>query len=92
MEIGVDTTTSSAGNAIISTIKGPLKTLVIDLAFMFESKKVEYLPERLLGTIRLSRIDLAKAEYLSPEIVAAQLSSETDPDVHGPPTKNVLTE
>jgi len=77
-EVDIDTTTSSAGNAIISTIKGPLKTLVIDLAFLFESKKPEYLPERLLGTIRLSRIDLSKAHHLSTEDIEEQLLGGSD--------------
>jgi len=61
MEVGIDTTTSTAGNAIISVLKEPLTTLVIDLAFMFEGKAAEFLPERLLGTVRLSHLEVPKA-------------------------------
>jgi len=60
LEIDIDTTSSSAGNAIIGTVRGPLKSLVIDLAFIFEGKRAEFLPERILGTVRLSRLEMDK--------------------------------
>jgi len=65
-EIDIDTTTSGAGNAIIGALQGTLKGLVIDLAFVWEGRKPEYLPERLIGTVRLSHLDVEKAQVWKP--------------------------
>jgi len=70
LELVFDTTTSTAGNSVIGSIKGPLKGLVIDLAFVWEGKIKEYLPERILGAVRMSHLDatrMAQARSSDPE-------------------------
>ena len=57
IELGVDIGTSSVANSICKFVIGYLRTLVIDLAFLIESKTEADLPEKLLGVARISQID-----------------------------------
>lgn len=43
---------------------GATRYLVIDLAFVVQGEDEEELPEHILGTVRLSRIDLSQAKQL----------------------------
>ena len=43
----------------------PLRFLVIDLAFVVEAREDEDLPEVLLGSVRLSRMDVNKAPIIA---------------------------
>jgi hypothetical protein len=39
---------------------GYARTLVVDLAFLFEGYNEQTLPERLLGTVRLKNVEFGK--------------------------------
>ena len=57
-EIDVDIGSSRVAGAILGLVKGYTKVLVIDIAFLLESKSAEELPERMLGSARYFRINL----------------------------------
>ena len=57
-EIDIDIGSSRVAGAILGLVKGYTKVLVIDLAFLLESKTTEELPERLLGSARYFRMNL----------------------------------
>ena len=57
-EIDVDIGSSRVAGAILGLVKGYTKVLVIDIAFLLESKTTEELPERMLGSARYFRINL----------------------------------
>ncbi len=44
---------------IIDTVCPRVAKFVIDLAFMMQGEEEDELPERLIGTVRLIRLDLA---------------------------------
>jgi len=48
--------------ALVPLITGAASYLVMDLAFVVEGKTAQDLPERLLGSVRLARIDLSQGE------------------------------
>ena len=70
-ELCLDVTSTSVGSAIVKLVSGYTKVLVVDLAFLLEAKCEEELPERLLGVVRLSHVDLTAAKYLPPAPAAA---------------------
>ena len=45
-------------------VVGAVSRLVIDLAFVIESKEEKQLPEKVLGTARLAKLDLKKARRI----------------------------
>ena len=57
MDIG----SSIVANAIVHLAIGYLTTLTVDLAFLLEAQTESELPEQILGTIRLKKMDLAGA-------------------------------
>jgi len=57
-ELAVDVGSSTVAERVLGICKGVTKNLVIDLAFTIEGKKAEELPERLIGGVRLRRVDL----------------------------------
>jgi len=59
IEVSLDCTTSM-GASIVSVLRAPLREMVIDMAFVLEGKTEAFLPERILGTVRLSHLDTAQ--------------------------------
>jgi len=57
LEVDVDIGSSSVANSVTRFVMVYLKTLVIDLGFLIESKTQAELPERLIGAIRVCRLD-----------------------------------
>jgi hypothetical protein len=57
-EIAVDCASSRAAASVVGMVKGYCKTLVIDLAFILQGNSEDELPERVLGVIRFSRVDI----------------------------------
>jgi hypothetical protein len=57
LEVDVDIGSSSVANSVTRFVMAYLRTLVIDLAFLVESKSEAELPERVLGTIRVCHLD-----------------------------------
>lgn len=57
MDIG----SSIVANAIVHLAIGYLTTLTVDLAFLLEAQTESELPEQILGTVRLKKMDTAAA-------------------------------
>lgn len=60
LEADCDVASSSMAFMLVSLLQSSARYLVIDLAFTIEPREEDCLPEVLLGTMRLSRIDVAK--------------------------------
>lgn len=64
MEIDVDIGSSSAASSVVGLVQPATKSLVVDLAVLLEGTKQDELPEGLLGTVRMSNLDLSTYKYL----------------------------
>ena len=62
--IGVDCDVASnlMASKIVEMVKGQSTQMVIDLAFLLEATELDELPERVLGVVRLNRVNLATAK------------------------------
>lgn len=59
-ELMIDTGSSSVAAGVIRICNGYAKMIVTDLAFLFEGYDEQTLPERVLGTVRLSNVEFGK--------------------------------
>ena len=57
-EIDIDIASNSVANTVVGMVRGVTKSLVVDIAFLFESQSEEELPETILGTVRLQHVSL----------------------------------
>ncbi|KAL7093368.1 hypothetical protein ACP275_11G036700 [Erythranthe tilingii] len=64
LEIDVDISSSSVARGVISLVLGYVTSLVVDLSIVIEGREEAELPEYILGTIRLSRVQLDSAVAL----------------------------
>ncbi|KAL3840706.1 hypothetical protein ACJIZ3_025297 [Penstemon smallii] len=64
LEIDVDIGSSSVARSIVGLVLGYVTSIVVDLAIVIEAKEVEELPEYILGTVRLNRVQLDSAVAL----------------------------
>lgn len=62
LEIDVDIGSSSVARSIINLVLGHVTSLVVDMAVLIEGKEESELPEYLLGTVRVSRVDPKSAK------------------------------
>mmetsp|Transcript_4980 Transcript_4980/g.9631 ORF Transcript_4980/g.9631 Transcript_4980/m.9631 type:complete len:1118 (-) Transcript_4980:203-3556(-) len=65
IEVMSDVGSSKVGSGILNMVKGSAKTLKLDLVFLFESQKIDELPEKLVGGIRMIQFDLKKCENIN---------------------------
>ena len=56
----MDVEVSPVAKHIMSVVRPLSRSIAIDLAFVIEGQEESELPERLLGGVRLHRIDLGK--------------------------------
>lgn len=61
VEVDIDISSSVIANAIVGVAIGYITTLTVDLAFLIEGQDQSELPERILGAIRFSELDVASA-------------------------------
>ncbi|KAL1553748.1 protein ENHANCED DISEASE RESISTANCE 2-like isoform X1 [Salvia divinorum] len=61
LEIDVDIGSSSVARGVISLVLGYVTSIVVDLAIVIEAKEEVELPEFILGTVRLNRVQLDTA-------------------------------
>ncbi|KAB2031573.1 hypothetical protein ES319_D05G313200v1 [Gossypium barbadense] len=61
MEVDVDVASSTVARSVCNLVIGYFSSMVLELAFVIEGNTREELPETLLGTSRLNRVDLSKA-------------------------------
>ncbi|KAG5530732.1 hypothetical protein RHGRI_025633 [Rhododendron griersonianum] len=77
MEVDIDVGSSMGATSIGRLCLGYLTKITIDLAFLIESQAESELPERILGAVRFSQLDVAAAREveLSSDGSAANLQS-----------------
>ncbi|XP_057777942.1 protein ENHANCED DISEASE RESISTANCE 2 [Salvia miltiorrhiza] len=61
MQVDIDVGSSMAATAIVHLAFGYLTTLTVELAFVIEGRTESELPERILGAVRFSGLDGARA-------------------------------
>jgi hypothetical protein len=65
LESDCDVASSSVAQAIVGVIMQYAKLVVIDLAFAIEAREADELPEGILGTVRLSHLDVTKMPVIA---------------------------
>ena len=63
-EVDVDVSSSSVATTVVGLVMGATKSVVVDMAIVMEGHVRDELPEALLGTVRLARVDLMTGRYL----------------------------
>ncbi|KAJ6962811.1 protein ENHANCED DISEASE RESISTANCE 2 [Populus alba x Populus x berolinensis] len=61
LEVDVDIGSSTVANGVLGLVIGVITTLVVDMAFLVQANTTEELPERLIGAVRVSHIELSSA-------------------------------
>ncbi|PIN09380.1 hypothetical protein CDL12_18033 [Handroanthus impetiginosus] len=61
LEIDVDIGSSSVARGVIGLVLGYVTSIVVDLAIVIEAKEAAELPEYILGTVRLNRVQVDSA-------------------------------
>ncbi|KAL3824587.1 hypothetical protein ACJIZ3_020616 [Penstemon smallii] len=64
LEIDVDIGSSSVARGVIGLVLGYVTSIVVDLAIVIEAKEEAELPEYILGTVRLNRVEVDSAVAL----------------------------
>ena len=63
-EVDVNVSSSSVATTVVGLVMGATKSVVVDMAIVMEGHARDELPEALLGTVRLARVDLMTGRYL----------------------------
>ncbi|XVE57330.1 hypothetical protein DITRI_Ditri04bG0082500 [Diplodiscus trichospermus] len=61
LEVDIDIGSSTVANGVLGLVIGVITTLVVDMAFLVQANTTEELPERLIGAVRVSHIELSSA-------------------------------
>lgn len=61
LEIDVDIGSSTVANGVLGLVFGAITSLVVDMAFLVQGNTIDELPERLIGAVRVSHIELSSA-------------------------------
>eukprot|EP00191_Tetraselmis_sp_GSL018_P015923 CAMPEP_0177595280 /NCGR_PEP_ID=MMETSP0419_2-20121207/10266_1 /TAXON_ID=582737 /ORGANISM="Tetraselmis sp., Strain GSL018" /LENGTH=731 /DNA_ID=CAMNT_0019086717 /DNA_START=95 /DNA_END=2287 /DNA_ORIENTATION=- len=64
-EVDIDIASSRAARSVVGLVASTTKTVVVNLGILMEGHKEDELPERLLGTVQLNKIDMDKATRLT---------------------------
>lgn len=64
LEVDIDVASSSVAATVVGLVMGATKAVVVDLAIVLQGNAADELPEALLGTVRLARVDMLAARYL----------------------------
>eukprot|EP00041_Stephanoeca_diplocostata_P025595 m.673238 g.673238 ORF g.673238 m.673238 type:complete len:973 (-) comp22780_c0_seq1:278-3196(-) len=65
-EVDIDVSSDTTARFITKMCLGMSKSIVVDIAFLIESKDEDELPEAVLGTIRFNRLDLKTFKRIVP--------------------------
>ncbi|KAK6117023.1 hypothetical protein DH2020_049267 [Rehmannia glutinosa] len=60
-KVDVDIGSSTVANGVLGLVIGVITTLVVDMAFLVQANTTEELPERLIGAVRISHLELSSA-------------------------------
>ncbi|KAJ6347714.1 hypothetical protein OIU76_004241 [Salix suchowensis] len=61
LEVDVDIGSSTVAKGVLGLVIGVITSLVVDMAFLVQANATEELPERLIGAVRVSHIELSSA-------------------------------
>lgn len=61
LEIDIDIGSSTVANGVLGLVCGVITTLVVDMAFLIQANTYDELPERLIGAVRVSHVELSSA-------------------------------
>ncbi|KAL1829874.1 hypothetical protein ACET3Z_008286 [Daucus carota] len=61
LEIDVDIGSSTVANGVLGLVIGVMTSLVVEMAFLVQATTTDELPERLIGAVRVSHIELSSA-------------------------------
>ncbi|XVF52099.1 hypothetical protein PTKIN_Ptkin04bG0237800 [Pterospermum kingtungense] len=61
LEVDIDIGSSTVANGVLGLVIGVITTLVVDMAFLVQTNTTDELPERLIGAVRVSHIELKSA-------------------------------
>ncbi|KAK1368302.1 ENHANCED DISEASE RESISTANCE 2 [Heracleum sosnowskyi] len=61
LEIDVDIGSSTVANGVLGLVIGAMTSLVVDMAFLVQANTADELPEKLIGAIRVSHVELSSA-------------------------------
>ncbi|KAL9177370.1 hypothetical protein ABFS82_01G054000 [Erythranthe guttata] len=61
LEVDVDIGSSTVANGVLGLVVGVITSLVVDMAFLVQANATDELPERLIGAVRVSHIELSSA-------------------------------
>eukprot|EP00268_Persea_americana_P007218 TRINITY_DN1265_c0_g1_i2.p1 TRINITY_DN1265_c0_g1~~TRINITY_DN1265_c0_g1_i2.p1 ORF type:complete len:731 (-),score=125.31 TRINITY_DN1265_c0_g1_i2:1140-3332(-) len=61
LEIDVDIGSSTVANGVLGLVCGVITTLVVDMAFLVQANTYDELPEKLIGAVRVSHVELSSA-------------------------------
>ncbi|CAL9072508.1 unnamed protein product [Musa acuminata var. zebrina] len=61
LELDVDIGSSAVANGVLGLVCGVLTSLVVDMAFLIQAVTSDELPERLIGAVRVSHVELSSA-------------------------------
>uniref|UniRef100_A0A0D6QSV2 START domain-containing protein n=1 Tax=Araucaria cunninghamii TaxID=56994 RepID=A0A0D6QSV2_ARACU len=61
LEVDVDIGSSTVANGVLGIVCGVVTTLVVDMAFLVQGNSIDELPERLIGAVRVSHLELSSA-------------------------------
>ncbi|KAL6578682.1 Protein ENHANCED DISEASE RESISTANCE 2 [Orobanche minor] len=62
LEVDVDIGSSTVAKGVLGLVLGVITTLVVDMAFLVQANTPEELPERLIGAVRISHLELSSTE------------------------------
>ncbi|KAI3882923.1 hypothetical protein MKX03_007388 [Papaver bracteatum] len=76
LEIDVDIGSSTVANGVLGLVCGVITTLVVDMAFLVQANTTDELPERLIGAVRVSHVELKSA--IVPKLESDSPPTESD--------------
>lgn len=82
LEVDVDIGSSTVANGVLGLVIGVITSLVVDMAFLIQANTTDELPERLLGAVRISHLELSSAivPKMDPEPLESKGPSESKDD------------
>ncbi|KAM0042667.1 putative pleckstrin domain, START domain, protein ENHANCED DISEASE RESISTANCE 2 [Helianthus debilis subsp. tardiflorus] len=61
LELDIDVGSSTVARGVVNLVLGYLNSLIVEMAFLIQANTQDELPESLLGTCRLTHMDIAKS-------------------------------
>ncbi|XP_009605741.1 protein ENHANCED DISEASE RESISTANCE 2-like isoform X2 [Nicotiana tomentosiformis] len=61
LEVDIDIGSSTVANGVLGLVIGVITSLVVDMAFLVQANTPDELPERLVGAVRVSHVELSSA-------------------------------